>query len=202
MYIGIKEEPNNTGRGSQNIIPQLWLWLKDLQRKCISNTVCYLFSLCVCFARVYHFAHFYSSPLTQVFWNVRCAHTDLSWWQFGPWSDWGNSLWLWLVYQCGLPWWLSGKESTCQAGDTGLIPGLRRSSGKGNGDPLQYSYLENPMDRAGWQATVHGVTQNQIWLSDWAGMQSTWHRKETAHAGGIEWGWGEVFRELGGVVYY
>ena len=56
-----------------------------------------------------------------------------------------------------LPWWLSGKESTCNAGNTGLIPGLGRSPGEGNGNPLQYSCLENPMDRGAWQATVHGV---------------------------------------------
>ena len=49
--------------------------------------------------------------------------------------------------------------------DAGLIPGLGRSSGGGNGDPLQYSCLENPMDREAWQATVHGVTKGQIQLS-------------------------------------
>ena len=47
----------------------------------------------------------------------------------------------------GLPWWLNGKESTCQAGDASLNPGLGRSLGGGNGSPLQYSCLENPMDR-------------------------------------------------------
>ena len=51
-----------------------------------------------------------------------------------------------------------GKESTCDAGDLGLIPGLGRSSGEGNSYPLQYSGLENSMDRGAWQATVHGVT--------------------------------------------
>ena len=50
----------------------------------------------------------------------------------------------------GLPWWLSGKESTCSAGDTrdtGLIPGLGKSPGGRPGNPLQYSCLENPMDK-------------------------------------------------------
>ena len=47
----------------------------------------------------------------------------------------------------GLSWCLSGKESTCNAGDLGLIPGLGRSPGGGHGNPLQYSCLENPMDR-------------------------------------------------------
>ena len=50
----------------------------------------------------------------------------------------------------GLPWWFSGKESACSAGDAGLIPGLGRSPGEGNGNPVQYSYLENPMDRGAW----------------------------------------------------
>ena len=56
----------------------------------------------------------------------------------------------------GLPWWLSGNESACNAGDMGLIPGSGRSPGEGNGNPLQYSCLENPMDRGPWQARVHG----------------------------------------------
>ena len=51
-----------------------------------------------------------------------------------------------------------GKESACNAGDPGLIPGLGRSPGEGNGSPTQYSCLENPLDRGAWWATVHGVT--------------------------------------------
>ena len=51
----------------------------------------------------------------------------------------------------GLPWRFSGKESTCNEGDVGLIPGLGRSSGEGNGYPLQYSGLENSTD-----CIVHG----------------------------------------------
>ena len=54
-----------------------------------------------------------------------------------------------------------GKESACNAGDLGLIPGLGRSPGGGHGNPLQYSCLENPMDRGGWQATVHGVAKSR-----------------------------------------
>ena len=50
-----------------------------------------------------------------------------------------------------------GKESACNAGDLGSIPGPGRSPGEGNGNPFQYSYLENPMDRGAWWATVHGV---------------------------------------------
>ena len=52
--------------------------------------------------------------------------------------------------------WLSAKESTCNAGEAGLIPGWRRSPGEGNGNSLQYSYLGNPMDRGAWKATVMG----------------------------------------------
>ena len=59
----------------------------------------------------------------------------------------------------GPPWWLSSKESACNAGDTGLIPGSGRSSGVGNGNPLQYSCLGNPMDRGASWATVHGVAE-------------------------------------------
>ena len=66
----------------------------------------------------------------------------------------------------GLPWRLSGKESACNAGDVGLIPGLHRSPGEGNGYPLQYSCLENSMDRGAWWATVHGVTKSHTRLSN------------------------------------
>ena len=62
------------------------------------------------------------------------------------------------------PRWLSGKELACNAGavgDAGLMPGLGRSSGVGNGNPLQYSCLENSMDGGAWQATVHGVSKSQ-----------------------------------------
>ena len=57
----------------------------------------------------------------------------------------------------------NGKEPACNAGDQGLLPGLGSSSGEGNGNPLQYSCLENPTDREIWWATVHGVTsQTQL----------------------------------------
>ena len=70
------------------------------------------------------------------------------------------------VFTCvGVPWWLSGKESACNAGDLDSIPGLGRSGG-GNGNPLQYSHLENPMDRGAWQAIVHGVVKSWTQVSD------------------------------------
>ena len=59
----------------------------------------------------------------------------------------------------GLPRLLSGEESACQAGDMGLSPVLGRSTGGGNGNPLQYSCLRNLMDRGVQQATVHGVAK-------------------------------------------
>ena len=59
----------------------------------------------------------------------------------------------------GLPQWLSGKESTCNAGDAGSTPGLGRSPGEGNGNSLQFSCLGNPMDSRVWRATDHGVTK-------------------------------------------
>ena len=70
------------------------------------------------------------------------------------------------VYVMGLPSGSDGKESACNAGDTVLIPGLGRSPGEGNGNPLQYSCLENSMDRGAWQAVVHGVSKNQTRLRD------------------------------------
>ena len=51
------------------------------------------------------------------------------------------------------------KSPPSNAGDVGSIPGLGRSPGEGNGNPVQYSCLENPMDRGAWRATVHGVTK-------------------------------------------
>ena len=66
----------------------------------------------------------------------------------------------------GFPGGSDYKESACDAGDLGLIPGLGRSPGGGHGNPLQYSSLENPMDRGALQDTVHGVTKSQTQLSD------------------------------------
>ena len=66
----------------------------------------------------------------------------------------------------GFPGGSVSKESACSAGDPGLIPGLGRSPGGGNGNPLQHSSLENPMDRGAWQVTVHGVTKGRMGLSN------------------------------------
>ena len=58
------------------------------------------------------------------------------------------------------------KASACNAGDLGSIPGSRSSPGERNGNPLQYSCLENPMDRGAWWATVHGVATSWARLSN------------------------------------
>ena len=65
----------------------------------------------------------------------------------------------------------------------GLIPGLGRSLGGGHGNPLQYSCLENSMDRGAWRATVHGVAKSQTRLSDWTELCTisvTWAKKKTS----------------------
>ena len=72
------------------------------------------------------------------------------------------------MYCLGLPGGSDGKESACNAGDLGSIPGLGRSPGGGHGNPLQYFCLENPHGQrslAAWQATVHGVTKSWTRLS-------------------------------------
>ena len=70
-----------------------------------------------------------------------------------------------MMSKCNLPNGSVGKESACNAGDPDLNPGMGRSPGGGNGKPLQYSCLENPMDRGAWQATNHEVTDTTEGLS-------------------------------------
>ena len=74
-----------------------------------------------------------------------------------------TAVWIndWVKTVMGLPRWLSGKESTCNAGDLGSIPELGRSPGEGNECPRHYSCLGNPMDREAWRAIVHGVVKSQ-----------------------------------------
>ena len=73
-----------------------------------------------------------------------------------------------LRHDTGLPQWLSGKESTCNAEDTGSIPGSGRSPGGGHGNPVHGERMENSIDREAWWATVHRVAKSQTqlkWLS-------------------------------------
>ena len=76
----------------------------------------------------------------------------------------------------GLPWWLSSKESACNTGDVGSIPRLGRSPRGGDGNPLQYSCLGNPMDRGAWWASVHGVAKVGHYLvTKQQHLFSIWH---------------------------
>ena len=70
-----------------------------------------------------------------------------------------RSVYIWYYLSKLLPCWLSGEESACCAGDPGSILRLGGFLGEGNGNPLQYSCLENPMGRGAWRATVHGVAK-------------------------------------------
>ena len=72
-----------------------------------------------------------------------------------------------LLVKTGLPWWLKCKLSACNVVDLGSIHGWGRCPGEGNGNPLQYSCLENPMGRGAWWASVHGVAKYQTQLNDW-----------------------------------
>ena len=79
--------------------------------------------------------------------------------------------------------------SVYNAGDPGSIPGLGRSPGEGNGDPLQYYCLENPMDRGAWWASVHEVAKSRTQLSDFT---LTFHfpaleKAMAAHSSGLAW---------------
>ena len=69
------------------------------------------------------------------------------------------------MFLIGFPGDSDSKESACSAGDPGSIPGSGRSCGEGNGNLLQYSYLENTMDRGAWRATIHWITKSQTRLS-------------------------------------
>ena len=82
----------------------------------------------------------------------------------------------------GFPWWLSGEESARKAGDVGSIPGSGRFPGGGHANPLQYSCLENPMDRGAWQATVHGVAKSWTQLK-----QLSMHHSVREHLLGTDW---------------
>ena len=85
-------------------------------------------------------------------------------------SNWTELNWM----NCyGLPSGSVVKNPPANAGDTGLIPGLGRSPGGGNGNPLQYSCLENTMDRGAWQAIVLVVAKSQTWVSNWTHTQWT-----------------------------
>ena len=80
-----------------------------------------------------------------------------------------------LEYTLGFPAGSEVKASACNAGDPGSIPGSGRSSGEGNGNPLQYSCLENPMDRGAWYPIVHGVPKSRTQWSSFTWLDLTIH---------------------------
>ena len=70
-----------------------------------------------------------------------------------------------VILKWGFPGGSDSKESACNGGDSGSVPGLGRFPGEGNGNSLQYSCLENSTDRGAWQTIVHGVAKSQTWLN-------------------------------------
>ena len=91
-----------------------------------------------------------------------CTERSCHLWRFFPKCM--TSVYSWETW--GFPGGSVSKESACNAGDPGLIPGLQRSPGEENGYPLQYSSLGNSRDRRAWQAASHTVAKNWTWLSN------------------------------------
>ena len=118
-----------------------------------------------------------SNPFSSILsWRIPCTEEPvrlqaMGWQSVG--EDWATILlvllWVLLSQTNCFPDGSVGEESAWDAGDTGdvgLIPGSARSSGEGNGDPLQYTWLKNTMDREAWQTTVQRVVKSRAWLSD------------------------------------
>ena len=143
----------------------------------------------------FHFPHWHLCPLTSISSSRKCEGKFLgicfprleislrspSWWNgwrwkrnalsahISIWLRWSKCLWQSLNLPqaiFGFPRWLSGKESAYRYRRCGFDPWVGKSSGEGNGNPLQFSCLGNPMGRGAWRATVHGVAESQTWLSD------------------------------------
>ena len=94
--------------------------------------------------------------------TVTCAHTQDTYKYVEIWGQVFNKY----VEVWGIPGCSDAKESAHNAGDLGSVPGLGRFLGEGNVYPLQYSCLQNPMDRGYWQAVIHGVAKSWTWLSN------------------------------------
>ena len=111
------------------------------------------------------------APEARVSASSPCVRQQTCVWGWAAWGRPGPAVIAVLCYACctllvvsdapqvGFPRSSVGKESACDAGDPGSIPGSGRSPGEGNGNPLQYFSLENPMDRRAWRATIHGLTK-------------------------------------------
>ena len=107
-----------------------------------------------------HFPHVFFHGICILLW----IYPDCSWESTEARQD--TSHWHFRELPLGFPGGSDSQESVCNVGDPGLIPGLGRSPGEGNGYPLQYSDLESHMNRRTWQATVQGVTKSWTRLSD------------------------------------
>ena len=107
------------------------------------------------------FAEFFISCLDLDFGNPKSNTLA-----FFPWCFHDNFPWWPVMLSLSFSGGWDSEESTCNAGDPGSIPGLRRSRGGGNGYPLRYSCLKNSMDRGAWWATVHGLTKSRTQVSD------------------------------------
>ena len=105
--------------------------------------------------------------------------------------DWEFGISKLLIYRMGFPGGSEGKASARNAGDLGSIPGSGRSPGEGNGNPLQYSRLENPMGGGAWWATVHRVAKSQTRLSNFAFtftfIYRIVEREMATHSGILAW---------------
>ena len=99
-----------------------------------------------------------ATPQCCVSWESKCCY---SMWMGSPGKGWAL-----FKAPLGFPGGSDGKESACNAGGLGSVPGWERLPGGGHGNPLQYSFLENSVDRGVWWATVHGVKKSQTQLSD------------------------------------
>ena len=109
---------------------------------------------------------------------------------WGPWS-WRLQAWFMATGIMMIPGVSVGKNLPANTGDAkrqGFDPWVRKISWRRNGNPLQYSSLENFMERGAWLATVHGFTKSQTWLSNWAHMLlwSFWHRRPEVHTLGMK----------------
>ena len=87
---------------------------------------------------------------------------------------------------CGFPGGSAGKESACNVGDPGLIPEWGRSPRGGHSNPLQYSCLENLLDRVAWRATVHGVAKSRTRLKR-LGMHHALEKEMATHSSLLAW---------------
>ena len=111
-----------------------------------------------------------SLPLDQHSWGFYLSFPFNSSYTIGqgtkvrPSTNYVHSNFISVTRKVGFPGGSAGKESACNEGDHGSVAGSGRSPGGGHGNPLQYSCLENPMDRGPWRAAVHGVTKSQTCL--------------------------------------